>query len=201
MLIDLIAPSDPTLATVITATLESDCGVSVTGPVVVDKDRVGLGSPTHLLAASKLSSSVDPGAEILAASVSTKRAVSQSFDPVGILMTEESLFVRYWWSGEQIADVYVELAESHHVEANGGGWYLDGFSLARTAGCIGCGSIEYRGTVDWGYRGVFDPTGTLFHNRHVNTVTAFGTGQARCTFSITWRNSLPGWSKRFICTS
>lgn len=106
MLIDLIAPSDPRLATVITATVASDCSVSVTGPVVVDNDRVGLESPSHLLAASKLPSSVDAGAGILAASVSTKRAVSQSFDPVGIRMTEESLFVRYWWSGEQITDVY-----------------------------------------------------------------------------------------------
>lgn len=45
------------------------------------------------------------------------------------------------------------------------------------------------------------PTGSLYHNRHVNTVTAFGTGQARCSFNIIWRNSFPGWRQRFICTS
>jgi hypothetical protein len=198
--LDLTAPADPNAATVVTVELGSDCLPSLVGPVVVNTQLLGVTSPGHVVAALIGPSSGGP-AEATVVNVSTKRAISQSLDPVGIVMTEASLLVRYWWNEQQITDVYAELTESHHVEANGGGWYLDSYSLARTAGCVGCSSIEYRGTVDWGYRGVFDPTGSLYHNRHVNTVTAFSTGQARCTFSITWRNSLPGWSKRFICTS
>lgn len=92
------------------------------------------------------------------------------------------------------------MSESHHVEAwPSRGWYLESWLLQRTAGCIGCASIEYRGIVDWGYQGVFDPTGTLYHNSHRNTVTAFGTGAARCTYDITWRNAFPGWSKEMVC--
>lgn len=198
--LELTAPSDPRLATVLTISFDTGCSFRTAGPAVLWRDQLQIGMSGVVLSTSAGSpeAQVEPFASD---AVSTKRAVSQSLDPIGIVMTQQLLLVRYWWNGQQITNVYAELSESHHVEANGGGWYVDSFSLARTAGCVGCGSIEYRGTVDWGYRGVFDPTGTLFHNRHVNTVTAFGTGQARCTFSITWRNSLPGWSRRFICTS
>jgi hypothetical protein len=198
--LDLTAPADPNAATVVTVELGSDCLPSLIGPVVVNTQLLGVTSPGHVVAAS-IGPSSSGAAEATAVNVSTRRAISQSIDAVGIIMTEASLLVRYWWNEQQITNVYVELAESHHPEPIFGGWYLDSYSLTRTAGCVGCSSIEYRGTVDWGYRGVFDPTGSLYHNRHVNTVTAFGTGQARCSFNIIWRNSLPGWRQRFICTS
>jgi len=117
-------------------------------------------------------------------------------------MTEQILFLRYWWNNVEIVDTSTSLTESHHLEADGQGWFLDSWTLRRTGGCIGCETISYRGTVDWGYRGFFDPFGTRFHNQHVNNITANGrTGVATCSMTITWRDSIVGWRKEFICTT
>lgn len=67
---------------------------------------------------------------------------------------------------------------------------------------MGCSTIQYKGVVDWGYLGFFDGTGTRFHNQHVNKITADGTnGSSRCSMTITWRDSIVGWRKEFICTT
>jgi hypothetical protein len=140
--LDLTAPADPNAATVVTVELGSDCLPSLIGPVVVNTQLLGVTSPGHVVAASIGPSSSGP-AEATVVNVSTKRAISQSLDPVGIVMTEASLLVRYWWNEQQITDVYAELTESHHVErtAADGIWTATPSHVRRAASVAAPSSI------------------------------------------------------------
>lgn len=190
--VEMVAPPNPLKASVVRATLTDDCVLQIDGPVVEEIADLGV---------APVSNSAGP-TPLATTKSATRRAISRSWDCCGIKMTEQTLYMKYWWNSIEIVDVYVDLSESHHLEADGRGWFVESWSLRRTNGCIGCETISYRGIVDWGYRGVFDGSGTRFHNQHVNNITANGrTGASSCSMTITWRDSIAGWKKEFICTT
>lgn len=90
---------------------------------------------------------------------------------------------------------------TYHTEAPPSrGWWLDYQTLQYTGGCYGCSSRTLTGKAGFGYQGVFDPTGTLFYNSYVNTVTAYGDGSGTCTHTYSWRHSIPGWHPQQWCS-
>jgi hypothetical protein len=75
----------------------------------------------------------------------------------------------------------------------GGGWKLE--TLNSSGGCTApCSTAEYTQYAEFGYRGLFDPTGLWYHNRHDTTVVVHGDGAATCEQRVTLRHAFIGWN-------
>lgn len=135
-----------------------------------------------------------------AAIVQSHRSVTtRMWDCCGILLTEARLDLWWNWDGRIVTARWVQLAESHHRELTGGGWWVSAWWLGKTAGCVGCASIAYEGVVDFSYQGIFDSSGTRYKNQHINRLTGKGTGGWACSWQISWRNSFAGWHTQAWC--
>jgi len=120
---------------------------------------------------------------------------NRSWDCCGILMNALYTSLDFSWDDFVVTSVTNQWNTTvYHTEAPPSrGWYLDWQQLFYDSGCLGCSSLRLRGQAGFGYQGVFDPSGTLFYNTYDNTMTGYANGAIFGTYSVTWRNSAPGW--------
>lgn len=184
-------------AAVVEGYLDDQCRLVVSAVRFVDTASLAGAIPTVIDAVGVGGAS--DGVAALAGGVTDHWVTTRMWDCCGIKMTEAVLHLQYGWNGQTISSRFVQLSESHHREV-AGGWFVKASHLGATAGCVGCASISYRGWVRFGYKGVFDPTGTVFENFHDNRLTGRGNGGWDCWWQITWKQSVPGWHHEAFCS-
>jgi hypothetical protein len=121
------------------------------------------------------------------------RVWSQMYDCCGILMN--ALYATHQWStvGGQVDRVHTDTRTDWNREPWGGGWNLA--ALSETGGCAEpCPSARLAEHAEFDYRGIFDITGTWYHNTHDMTAIVSGDGTATCQLSLTARHWFIGWT-------
>jgi len=127
-------------------------------------------------------------------------AYQRSWDCCGILMNSLSTTLQWQAVYGGVYPYNQFNATTYHTEPPPSrGWWLDYQNLQYTGGCTGCSSDTLTGKAGFGYQGVFDPTGTLYYNSYVNSVTAYGDGHGSCSYTLSWRHSIPGWHPQQWC--
>lgn len=121
------------------------------------------------------------------------RVWSQMYDCCGILMN--ALSATHTWSAAdgRISRVDTAVDTDWNREPWGGGWHLA--QSWQAGGCDRpCPDARLEQHAEFGYRGVFDVTGTWYHNTHGLTVTLTGDGAAACELAVTARHWFVGWT-------
>lgn len=111
----------------------------------------------------------------------TYRTSSDMYDCCNILMT--SLTTRT----DEDSSTYDTHVNREPWDA---GWTVE--NVSRTAG----DSTH----AEFGYRGIFDPTGRWYHNTHDTSVTIAADGTATCRQSVTLRHTFIGWHWEHSCS-
>ncbi|GGQ81543.1 hypothetical protein [Couchioplanes azureus] len=111
------------------------------------------------------------------------RTSSDMYDCCNILMT--SLTTR--------TDATSSTYDTHvNREPWNAGWTVQ--DVARTTGSTVTTRAEF------GYRGIFDPTGRWYHNTHETSVTVAADGTATCRQSVQLRHAFIGWHWEHSCS-
>ncbi|ROP34122.1 hypothetical protein [Couchioplanes caeruleus] len=111
------------------------------------------------------------------------RTFSDMYDCCNILMT--SLTTK--------TDAASSTYDTHvNREPWNAGWTVQ--DVARTAGA----TVGTR--AEFGYRGIFDPTGRWYHNTHETFVTVAADGTATCRQSVVLRHAFIGWHWEHGCS-
>lgn len=121
------------------------------------------------------------------------RVWSQMYDCCGILMN--ALYATHMWSTAdgRISRVDTAVDTDRNREPWGGGWHLA--QSWQAGGCDRpCPGAHLEQHAEFGYRGIFDVTGTWYHNTHDLGVTLTGDGTAACELRVTARHWFVGWT-------
>ncbi|MEH1059347.1 hypothetical protein V6U89_29585 [Micromonospora sp. CPCC 206171] len=121
------------------------------------------------------------------------RVWSEMYDCCGILMN--ALYATHGWrtADGRISQVNTGVDTDWNREPWGGGWHLAQSSQA--GGCDRpCSMARLEQHAEFGYRGVFDVTGTWYRNSHDLGVTLTGDGTAACELRVTARHWFIGWT-------
>ncbi|MFI7601517.1 hypothetical protein [Actinoplanes sp. NPDC049681] len=111
------------------------------------------------------------------------RTSSEMYDCCNILMT--SLTTR--------TDAESSTYDTHvNREPWDAGWTVE--NVTRTTGSTVSTHAEF------GYRGIFDPTGRWYHNVHDTSVTVAPDGTMTCRQSVTLRHTFIGWHWEHSCS-
>jgi len=150
-------------------------------------------SPVRTAPSAIVPSNADPGVPARVLSSSSTGATSRTYDCCGILLTQLRSSTSFSYNGSNVTS-----ANGWSSEAHGTGWYNTSLYSYFTNG-LPSWSVQQRANGEWGYRGPFDPSGNLYYNTHVNTITMYGNGSWGCSISYYWRNGYPGWHTQDWC--
>lgn len=120
------------------------------------------------------------------------RTWSEMYDCCGILMT--ALYTTSTWTNAdgQVRDVTTTTRHHHNREPWDAGWTLTGTS--QSGDCPGdCPGARAAAHAEFGYRGIFDPTGDWYANTHDSAVRLNSDGTTSCRLDVTLRHTFVGW--------
>ncbi|MET7622013.1 hypothetical protein [Streptomyces sp. NPDC005408] len=120
------------------------------------------------------------------------RTWSEMYDCCGILMT--ALYTTTTWGHVDGGVRQVNTTARYHWnrEPWDAGWSLTGTS--QTGDCHAtCPRARTAAHAEFGYRGIFDPTGDWYANTHDSTVQLNTDGTASCRIDVTLRHTFIGW--------
>jgi hypothetical protein len=121
-------------------------------------------------------------------------------DVVGLQLNKVYGNVCWSWSGTIVTSASAGGGWQAHSEAPVfPGWGAINPWNAQTGGCAGCSYISFRQHTEFNYRGVFDPSGTLYYNTIEVNEYLYGAGSRACSFSFVYRNWFPGWNTATGC--
>lgn len=143
--------------------------------------------------------------DAIAASYSwTVRADQSLWDCCGIMMNKVYTNGSWTENGSIIQSYSIGGGYQWHTE-NGGcgnGWYPVNPYHKKTGGGVGYSSTSFRTHSEFGYKGLFDCSGTTYYNilDNYTTIYAGGTGNATCNFTRWSRTWLGSWKWKTSCT-
>ncbi|MBW5420809.1 hypothetical protein GKQ77_04380 [Streptomyces sp. BG9H] len=121
------------------------------------------------------------------------RSWSEMFDCCNIRMT--GLYTASTWNTEadRITDASTTVTHGWNREPWNAGWSLK--SSDSTEDCTrDCAVSKVRAHAEFGYQGIFDPTGGWYANTHDSAIELRSDGTAQCTFDVDLRHTFVGWN-------
>jgi len=181
-------------AAVVTTTVEGDCSL-ITSHVHI----VALGKLEKLAVRPEPQLHPTPARPASPAASTTQATVHQRlWDIAGIRLNEFDTVASWQSGGGRITYYSAHNEVAYHRELIGG-WNLDYQNIWVASGGVNQGSVGFGANAGFSYRGLFDPTGSIFYNTYNNSLTAYWYGGWKCGWAYTWRNSFPGWHTQNWC--
>jgi len=199
----------PGYVSIAETTINADCSTTTTAVRVAPLSQLEPGvSQTEPSASSQVEGGVGggagnesspPTASASAPVWSTEATVHQRlWDCCGILLNAFYTDVKWGFTGRAVSWYTGTDYERHHTEWPFPGWY----PLAHRICCgnqAGRWAVSISGHIEFGYRGVFDPTGTWYYNTYDNLLIAYGNGGAACRYAYSFRHAFRGWHTQDWC--
>ncbi|MFI9825409.1 hypothetical protein ACIHFC_33970 [Streptomyces sp. NPDC052013] len=123
---------------------------------------------------------------------------NEMYDCCNIRMT--GLYTASEWTtgGGRVVGASTEATQQWNREPWNAGWSLT--SARSDTDCTAdCAVSRTEAHADFGYRGIFDATGTWYANTHHSYVDLAADGTASCRFDVELRHTFVGWNWRHGC--
>lgn len=129
-------------------------------------------------------------------------AALRLYDVIGLLLNEVYSDVCWSWNGTNVTGYSASGGYNYHPEYTpaGPGWTPINPYNVQSNGCVGCSYVTIHQHTEFSYKGVFDPSGTLYYNTLDDYENLFGSGTKSCTFTFRYRNWYTGWHNWTQCS-
>lgn len=131
------------------------------------------------------------------------RAEQAVLDVVNITLNKLYGKVNFKYDGSKILKFKVSGGSFAHQEnyplSCASGWYLGHHFNAQVGGGVGSSSASFAQYGEFGYKGFFDCSGTVYYNKLSNHITIYGNGSATCQFSQHYRTWSVLWYWTMAC--
>lgn len=131
------------------------------------------------------------------------RAEQVVLDIVNITLNKLYGKVNFKYNGSKILKFKASGGSFAHQEnyplSCANGWYLGQHFNAQVGGGVGSGSASFAQYGEFGYKGFFDCTGSVYYNKLSNHMTVYGNGKATCQFTQHYRTWSLLWHWTMAC--
>ncbi|MCX4803104.1 hypothetical protein ACFWWM_33795 [Streptomyces sp. NPDC058682] len=149
-------------------------------------------------AAEKVTTTALSASGAQAAGTRQFKSWSEMYDCCNIRMT--GLYTTSTWDadGALVTSASTEATQQWNREPWNAGWSL--VSSSKSADCVsGCSVSRNEAHATFSYRGIFDPTGSWYENKHHSYVELKADGTASCRFDVDLKHTFIGWNWQRGC--
>ena len=186
------------MAAVVDTYVLNDCTIQVSQAHVVPATQMQAAAGASSSGATFRSIS---GGATQSVSSNGAQAVQRLWDAANLLLNEYGMHETWTYDGTYVLSANAwNTAQYKSEPPPSRGWYVDAQWLGWIDGCFGCSWLQLEGTMNFGYQGIFDPSGSKYYNTYLSFFTVTGAGTYYgCSLTHTWRNSVAGWHMQQWC--
>lgn len=192
----------PGMANIATVHLNEDCQTLIQQVRSVSVDRLPAIALDPQMRATHFAPITDTANRSAGQSQRTLRAEQAIFDVIGVLLNRLYSTIYFTYNGSVILSSSAGGGTQAHGEIPpvcGSGWYLTHHLNAHVSGGVGSYSTGFVQAGEFGYRGMFDCSGSIYYNKFSNHTTVYANGSGSCQFTQHYRTWSYLWRWTMAC--